>query len=86
MKKYEMTDETKIVDGHTLHRIRALVDIPRRGVKAGDLGGWIESEGNLSQYDSEWIDGNVTVYSISAAEAFTQGYVLHPPRLMWGKK
>lgn len=25
MKKYEMTSETKIIDGVTLHRIRALI-------------------------------------------------------------
>ena len=43
--KYELADETR--DG--LHRIRALVDIPRWGVKAGELGGWIASVDNLSQ-------------------------------------
>lgn len=45
--KYELTSETKDVDGHTLHRIKYL----RNGdnfVK-GQLGGWIESEENLSQ-------------------------------------
>lgn len=30
MKKYEMTDETKVVMGHTLHRIRALKSFLRR--------------------------------------------------------
>lgn len=54
MKKYELTDETKVEHGVTLHRIRALVDIVRYGVKAGDLGGWIESEANLSQ-EHEWM-------------------------------
>ena len=41
-KKYELTDETKIVNGVTLYRIRALVAIAAIGVAAGDLGGWIE--------------------------------------------
>lgn len=48
MKKYEMTDETKVVMGHTLHRIRALKSF-RAGteddtidVDNGDSGGWIE--------------------------------------------
>ena len=44
-KKYELTDKTKVYDGCTLHRIRALKDFG--DVKAGDLGGWIESEKNL---------------------------------------
>ena len=50
MKKYELTNETKtLADGTVLHRIRALRDIPRHGVKAGDLGGLVEEENNLSQ-------------------------------------
>ena len=49
MKKYELTGETKEIGGVTLHRIRALIDIPEHYVKAGDLGGWIEAERNLSQ-------------------------------------
>ena len=45
MRKYELTKETKtLLDGTVLHRIRALLDIPRYGVKAGDLGGWIEKK------------------------------------------
>lgn len=47
MKKYELTGETKEIDGKILHRIRALIDIPEHDVKAGDLGGWIEAERNL---------------------------------------
>lgn len=34
--KYELTDETKKINGITLHRIRALRDIPNAGVKTGD--------------------------------------------------
>ena len=51
MKKYELTD----IRSGNLRRIRALRDIPRYRVKAGDLGGWIESEENLSQFDDCWI-------------------------------
>lgn len=37
MKKYELTEETKtLAEGTVLHRIRALRDIPRYGVKAGE--------------------------------------------------
>ena len=55
MKKYELTAETKEIGGNILHRIRALIDIPLHDVKAGDLGGWIEAERNLSQEGSAWV-------------------------------
>ena len=60
-KKYELTDETKEIGGITLHRIRALRNIPRYGVKSGDLGGWIEAESNLSQYGKAWVSGEAWV-------------------------
>lgn len=55
MKKYELTAETKEIGGKILHRIRALIDIPLHDVKAGDLGGWIEADRNLSQEGSAWV-------------------------------
>ena len=58
-KKYEFTGETKAWLGHTLHRIRALISF--EGVKAGDLGGWIEKEENLSQDGSAWVYGSAVV-------------------------
>ena len=69
-KKYELTKETKtLADGTVLHRIRALRDIPRHGVEAGELGGWAEKESNLSQKDGDawvsgdaWVFGNATVF------------------------
>ena len=60
MKKYEFTGKTKEWNGRTLHRIRALVDV-RDGVRAGDLGGWIESEENLEQSGTSWVGGNAVV-------------------------
>ena len=60
--KYELTDETKNLCGITLHRIRALRDIPSVKVKSGDLGGWIEKESNLSQDGDAWVFGNAEVY------------------------
>ena len=62
-KKYELTKETKtLADGTVLHRIRALRDIPRHGVEAGELGGWAEKESNLSQKDGDaWVSGNAMV-------------------------
>ena len=62
MKKYELTNETKTLAGGTiLHRIRALRDIPRFGVKAGELGGFVEGENNLSQDGDAWVSGDAEV-------------------------
>lgn len=56
MNKYELTDITKqLDDGTILHRIKALKDIPRYNIKAGDYGGWIESEFNLSHEGDCWL-------------------------------
>ena len=47
-KKYEFTDEKIVVNNKTLHRIKAVHDFGN--VKAGELGGFIESEENLNGY------------------------------------
>lgn len=61
-KKYELIDETYCPnDVETLYRIRALVDIPRHNIRVGDLGGFIESEKNLSHKGSCWVGGNAHV-------------------------
>ena len=60
VKKYEITDETIVIDCHILHRIKALTKFG--WVKKGDLGGWIEKEENLSQYCKCWISGDAKVY------------------------
>ena len=63
-KKYELTNETKEWCGHTLHRIRAIKDFG--AVKAGELGGWVESEYNLSQDGNCWIYDDATVCDYGA--------------------
>ena len=59
--KYEFTGETKIVYGRTLRRIKAIVAIGAT-VAPGDIGGWIESENNLSVSGNAWVYGNAKVY------------------------
>ena len=59
MKKYELTEETINVFGKTLHRIRATRDFSN--VHAGDLGGFIENELNLSHDRDTWVYGNALV-------------------------
>ena len=61
MKKYELTTETLQFAGCTLHRIKAVKDFG--SVKAGELGGWIESEENLSQADNAWVYNNAKVFN-----------------------
>jgi carbonic anhydrase/acetyltransferase-like protein (isoleucine patch superfamily) len=53
MKKFEFTTESIEVDGIKLHRIKALVDLG--DVKAGELGGYVEREDNLSQSGNAWV-------------------------------
>ncbi|WKD60900.1 hypothetical protein CCICO_04315 [Corynebacterium ciconiae DSM 44920] len=57
---YEFTGDTIEPAGQTLHRIRATRELRKRGVRAGDLGGWVEFEGNLQ--DEAWVSGNARVY------------------------
>jgi hypothetical protein len=66
-RKYEFTGETKTnAWGVTVQQIRATVDIPRAGVKKGDIGGWIESaelrNGDALVYGNAWVSGNAWVY------------------------
>lgn len=53
MYKYEFTGGTKEVMGVTVGRIRATRDFGF--VNAGDLGGWIEHEDNLSHNGDCWV-------------------------------
>ena len=59
-KKYEFTGETKEWCGHTLHRIRAIVDIAY--ANAGEVGEWIESESNLSENGNAEVCDDAKVY------------------------
>lgn len=62
MKKFELTSEFNLnFFGRKFFRIKALVNIERYGVKAGDLGGWVEKEDNLSQSGNAWVSGNAKV-------------------------
>lgn len=61
MQKYEFTGETrKTHSGVLLHRIRALRDFGC--AVAGDLGGWIQQEANLSQEGNAWVADDAMVY------------------------
>jgi carbonic anhydrase/acetyltransferase-like protein (isoleucine patch superfamily) len=58
--KYELTNNTKIVDNITLYQIRCIT--PFSNVTKGQLGGWIQSEANLNQDGNAWVSDNARVY------------------------
>lgn len=61
-KKYEiMYNDPFNRHGAEVYRIRALRDIPKHRVKAGDIGGFISSEANLSQEGDCWVGDDALV-------------------------
>ena len=77
-KKYDFYSST-LHNGVPLNSIRALKDIPRANVKKGDIGGWIESESNLDQYDDSWIFGDAMAYG--KAKVINNSYVFGTARV-----
>lgn len=63
-KKYELVlDKPYNYRSHVLYPVRAVRDF--NGVHAGDIGGYVESEDNLSQDGNCWIYGKSKVYGTS---------------------
>jgi len=60
MKKFILTDVSKEINGVKLYQIKALTSF--NNVKAGDLGGWVEKESNLSHYGDAWIYGDARIF------------------------
>lgn len=78
--KYELVEEDSIkFEDRTLHRIRALITLCSPdgtfSVKPGELGGYIESESNLSQSYGCWVNHNAKVYG--NARVFEDAWVCH---------
>ena len=59
MKKFELTTNTKMFLGEKLFQIKALISFG--DVEAGELGGYIEKEENLSQVGNAWVADNAYV-------------------------
>ena len=72
-KKYEFTEETITVRGVTLHRIKALAQFG--DVTPGELGGFIQSDENLSHTGDAWVCGNARVYG-DARVASNKDYIV----------
>ena len=60
MKKYELTTNTKMRFGRKLFQIKALVSFG--DVAAGDLGGYIEKEENLSHDGDAWVYDRALIF------------------------
>ena len=60
-KKYELlVDDTITFFGWKLFRIKALISFG--SVEAGELGGYVAKEGNLSHEGNAWVYGDARVY------------------------
>lgn len=64
MQKYKLSDETRTLPcGTVLHRVVATTTFTLAygiTINAGDVGGWIEKESNLS--DNAWVIGDAMIY------------------------
>ena len=79
-KKYELlTTDTKTHCGRTLYRIRALVAVGL-SVSAGELGGYIEKEGNLSLVGDAWVSGDARVYGNACVENRSNWLLVGPAK------
>lgn len=62
-RKYKLLPHDSIqIGSHVLYRIQALRPLDEHNVRRGDLGGYIESESNLSHFQGAWVGGNAKVY------------------------
>ena len=59
-RKYKLTDECMQYEGHKLYRIQSLRSFSN--VKEGELGGYIESEDNLSHNGMCWVYDEAKVF------------------------
>lgn len=60
-KKYRLRTDSEFKGPYSTFQIEALIDIPSKNVKAGDLGGWISSEKNLSHDGTCWVSDDALV-------------------------
>lgn len=61
--KFEfIEDDTKEIDGHTLHRIKCITEFcnQEETIHVGEVGGYVEKRENLS--DNAWVYDNAMVY------------------------
>ena len=95
MKKYELIETQSIQHcGVTLYRIKALIDFS--DVKAGQVGGYVENEENLSQKGEAWVYGEARVYGNACvygearvsgdAQVYDQARVYDSAQVCWNAR
>ena len=72
-RKYELTETNRDINGVKCFQIRALRGF--KNVKKGELGGWVESEKNLSHEGNCWISDDAVVYNNARIYGNAQVYV-----------
>ena len=78
MKKFKLTSEFIVdISGVKLFRIKALIEFGN--VKAGDLGGYIEKEENLSHMGDAWVSGDARISG--DAQVFGDAWVFGDARV-----
>ena len=71
MKKFKLTSEFIVdISGVKLFRIKALIEFGN--VKAGDLGGYIEKEENLSHMGDAWVSDDARISGNARVSGDTQ--------------
>lgn len=78
-KFVELTDESRVLNNIKLYRIKAVKDIKKFEVKAGTLGGWVQSLNNINKgwvgkdatvIDKAIVDGLVTDYAVVSGKCY----------------
>ena len=78
MKKFKLTSEFIVdISGVKLFRIKALIEFGN--VKAGDLGGYIEKEENLSHMGDAWVSDDARISG--DAQVFGDAWVFGDARV-----
>ena len=75
-KHFEFTGDERVFEGVTVHRIRALVDLPELDVVAGDVGGWVEM---LEALRPLLVDGAAVVVERHRDSPHTEGPAGYTP-------
>lgn len=82
MKKFKLTSEFIVdISGVKLFRIKALIEFGN--VKAGDLGGYIEKEENLSHMGDAWVSDDARISG--DAQVFGDAWVFGDARVSGDK-
>ena len=81
-KKYEFVpgDEKVVAPGRTVKRIRALLAINALCVAPGELGGYIESEGNLQVSGDAWVSGDARLSGNALVESQADWLLVGPAK------